>query len=255
MEIARTIGEQLGEESSLANLGTAYYSLGQYQLATDYYQQSLEIARKIGSYSGVANALTNLGDTYSSLGELQLAIEYYQQSLEIARKIGDRWDESTALNNLGNTYGSLGQYQQALEFHQQALAIAEVLGDTGHREKVLGEITQIFTQIGEFERALAIAQVIQDQQKRLEELTRVVEVVSRLEGSRVREILASLRTDSDQRIRALVSRYVSTGTREALVVGINQYPLLGETLGSSAKHLETPARDAEAIASGGDKRP
>ncbi len=36
--------------------------------------------------------------------------------------------------------------------------------------------------------------------------------------------------------------------RDALVVGINQYPFLKDTLTSKAKHLKTPANDAEAIA-------
>ncbi len=37
-------------------------------------------------------------------------------------------------------------------------------------------------------------------------------------------------------------------TRDALVVGINQYPFLKDTPTSKAKHLKTPASDAEAIA-------
>jgi Caspase domain len=36
--------------------------------------------------------------------------------------------------------------------------------------------------------------------------------------------------------------------REALIVGINQYPFLKDTPTSKAKHLTTPATDAEAIA-------
>ena len=36
--------------------------------------------------------------------------------------------------------------------------------------------------------------------------------------------------------------------RDALVVGINQYPFLKDTPTSHAKHLTTPAADAEAIA-------
>jgi uncharacterized caspase-like protein len=36
--------------------------------------------------------------------------------------------------------------------------------------------------------------------------------------------------------------------RDALVVGINQYPFLKDTPTSKAKHLNTPASDAEAIA-------
>lgn len=37
-------------------------------------------------------------------------------------------------------------------------------------------------------------------------------------------------------------------TRDALVVGINQYPFLKDAPTSKAKHLKTPAGDAEAIA-------
>lgn len=36
--------------------------------------------------------------------------------------------------------------------------------------------------------------------------------------------------------------------REAIVVGVNQYPSLKDTPTSKAKHLTTPAGDAEAIA-------
>lgn len=36
--------------------------------------------------------------------------------------------------------------------------------------------------------------------------------------------------------------------RDALVVNINQYPFLKDTPTSKAKHLTTPASDAEAIA-------
>lgn len=36
-------------------------------------------------------------------------------------------------------------------------------------------------------------------------------------------------------------------SRDALVVGINQYPFLKDTPTSKAKHLFTPANDAEAI--------
>jgi uncharacterized caspase-like protein len=37
-------------------------------------------------------------------------------------------------------------------------------------------------------------------------------------------------------------------TRDALVVGINQYPFLKDAPTSKAKHLKFPASDAKAIA-------
>ncbi|MBD0265809.1 MAG: tetratricopeptide repeat protein, partial [Tolypothrix sp. Co-bin9] len=61
-------------------------------------------------------ALTSLGNAYYSLGQYQQAIKFHQQSLDIAREIGARDGEGVSLMNLGNAYHSLGQYQQAIEF-------------------------------------------------------------------------------------------------------------------------------------------
>ena len=74
-------------------------------------------------------ALANLGNTYQSLGQYQQAIEFHQQSLNIAKEIGNRLGEGSALGNIGNAYQCLGQYQQAIEFHQQSLNIAREIGN------------------------------------------------------------------------------------------------------------------------------
>ncbi|MGI2909842.1 tetratricopeptide repeat protein, partial [Tolypothrix sp. VBCCA 56010] len=68
------------------------------------------------------------GNAYNSLGQYQRAIEFLQQSLEISREIGDRNGEGASLGNLGNAYNSLGQYQRAIEFLQQSLEISREIG-------------------------------------------------------------------------------------------------------------------------------
>ncbi|MEH2141859.1 tetratricopeptide repeat protein [Nostoc sp.] len=129
LDISREIGDRNGEGISLIGLGNAYYSLGQYQQAIEFYQQSLEISREIGGRNGEGNSLNNLGNAYNSLGEYQRAIEFLQQSLDISREIGDRNGKGSSLMNLGNAYYSLGQYQQAIEFYQQSLEISREIGD------------------------------------------------------------------------------------------------------------------------------
>ncbi len=52
---SREIGDRQGEATSLGNLGNAYNSLGQYQQAIDFHQQSLEIAWEIGDRQGEGN--------------------------------------------------------------------------------------------------------------------------------------------------------------------------------------------------------
>ncbi|MBD1942704.1 tetratricopeptide repeat protein [Coleofasciculus sp. FACHB-712] len=127
--IAREIGDRNGQAKSLGNLGNAYYSLGKYQLAIDYHQQSIAIKREIGDRNGEAKSLSNLGNAYYSLGKYQLAIDYHQQSIAIKREIGDRNGEASSLIGLGSASDSLGQYQLAIDYYQQSLAIKREIGD------------------------------------------------------------------------------------------------------------------------------
>ena len=66
-----------------------------------------------------------MGLAYQSLGEYQRAIEFLQQTLDIAREIGDRKGEALSLDYLGLAYGSLGQYQRAINFYKQAIEVKE----------------------------------------------------------------------------------------------------------------------------------
>ncbi|MCA2510829.1 MAG: tetratricopeptide repeat protein, partial [Microcystis sp. M60BS1] len=135
LAITREIGDREGEAASYNNLGNVYYSLGEYQKAIEFYQQSLAIKREIGDRGGEASSYGNLGNVYYSLGEYQKAIEFHQQSLAITREIGDRGGEAYSYMGLGNVYYSLGEYQKAIEFHQQSLAITREIGDRGGEAK------------------------------------------------------------------------------------------------------------------------
>ncbi len=121
----------------LNGLGLAYYSLGEYDKAINYHQQSLQIAIEIGDRYGEGNALGSLGNAYLSLGEYDKAIKYHQQHLQIARQIGNRYGEGNALGSLGNIYYSLGDYRQAIEYLQKSLQ-----GVPHRYEKLFAKIKQ-----------------------------------------------------------------------------------------------------------------
>jgi tetratricopeptide (TPR) repeat protein len=135
--------------ASLTSLGIVYDSLGEYQKAIEFYQQSLAIERKIGNRKGEAYSYMGLGNVYYSLGEYQKAIEFHQQSLAIKREIGDRGGEASSYNNLGNVYYSLGEYQKAIEFHQQSLAITREIGDRGGEANSYINLGNVYNSIGE----------------------------------------------------------------------------------------------------------
>ncbi|NCR25762.1 MAG: tetratricopeptide repeat protein, partial [Microcystis aeruginosa LE13-04] len=75
-----------------------YQTLADYylELVTVYQQQEEQTNWKYTA------SLTSLGNVYNSLGEYQKAIEFYQQSLAITREIGDRGGEGNSYMGLGN---------------------------------------------------------------------------------------------------------------------------------------------------------
>ncbi len=93
--IKREIGDRNGIANSLIGLGNAYYSLGDYAKAIDFYEQSLVITREIGDRNGIANSLIGLGNAYYSLGDYAKAIDFYEQSLVITtRDWRSQWHRS-----------------------------------------------------------------------------------------------------------------------------------------------------------------
>ncbi|MEH2408655.1 MAG: tetratricopeptide repeat protein [Nostoc sp.] len=158
LQISREIGDRNSEGRSFNNLGNAYKSLGQYQRAIEFHQQSLEIKREIGDRNGEGKSLGNLGNAYKSLGQYQRAIEFHQQSWEISREIGDRNGEGKSLIGLGNAYNSLGQYQRAIEFSQQSWEISREIGDRNGEGSSLGNLGSAYNSLGQYQRAIEFHQ-------------------------------------------------------------------------------------------------
>ncbi|MEH1842758.1 MAG: tetratricopeptide repeat protein [Nostoc sp.] len=158
LEIFREIGDRNGEANSLISLGNAYNYLGQYQRKIEFLQQSLEIFKEIGDRNGEANSLNNLGNAYDSLGQYQQAIEFLQQSLEIFKEIGDRNGEANSLINLGNAYNSLGQYQRPIEFLQQSLEIFKEIGDRNGEGASLIGLGNAYNSLGQYQQAIELLQ-------------------------------------------------------------------------------------------------
>ena len=67
--------------------------------------------------------MNNLGNAYNSIGQYQRAIEYHQQSLAIKREIGDRHGEAQTLQNLAHAYHLTGRVQEGSVAAYQASQI------------------------------------------------------------------------------------------------------------------------------------
>jgi tetratricopeptide (TPR) repeat protein len=154
LQIAREIGDRRGEGNALGNLGNAHNFLGDYRRAIEYCEQNLKIARETGTLSDGGKSLGNLGIAYKNLGDYRRALEFHEQHLQIARKIGDRNDEGNALGNLGNAYRFLGDYRRAVDYYEQTLEIAREIGDRRCEGSTMGNLGNVYDSLGEYRRAI-----------------------------------------------------------------------------------------------------
>ena len=145
-----------------------YQSLGDYQKALDYYQQTLVIYTKfsngdihnIGNYIGVGNSFSNIGNSLANIGNVHLllgdyskALDYHQQALVILRYIGDKNGQSKVLNGFGIVYENLGDYPKALDYYQQVLVIHKELGNKRREGMDLTNIGEVYKNTGEYKKA------------------------------------------------------------------------------------------------------
>ncbi len=79
------------------------------------------------NHQQIAACYCSLGNAYQSLGQYQRAIDFHQQSIEIKREIGDRWGIGASLFNMANAQAKLDNHGQALLNFQQAKLIYEDL--------------------------------------------------------------------------------------------------------------------------------
>ncbi|MGI2905460.1 tetratricopeptide repeat protein, partial [Tolypothrix sp. VBCCA 56010] len=158
LQIAREISDRNCEGKSLSNLGLAYLDQGQYQQAIDLLQQSLEIAREINARNSEGICLMNLGLAYLYQGQYQQAIEFLQQSKQIATEISDRNTQGKSLGNLGLAYFSQGQYQQAIEFFQESKQIAREINDRNFEGSSLMNLGLAYLNQGQYQQAIELFQ-------------------------------------------------------------------------------------------------
>ncbi|TAE53280.1 MAG: tetratricopeptide repeat protein, partial [Nostocales cyanobacterium] len=84
--------------------------------------------RKIGDVGGESRSLNNLGSAYDSLGQQQIAIDFFQQSLKIFREIVYVQGEATAWFNLGLVLEKVDREADALGAYRNARGLCETMG-------------------------------------------------------------------------------------------------------------------------------
>jgi CHAT domain-containing protein len=133
LQIAGQITDQVKDRANRAavsrGIGMIRYRQGDYQAATERFEESLRGYEDAGRKEGVAAVLNDLGLIHRNKGDNAEALKCYNRSLEINQELGDKRGISQELTNIGYVLEAQGDYSQALENYEKSLKISESIGD------------------------------------------------------------------------------------------------------------------------------
>jgi len=124
-----------------------------FKKALEYYIKGFKIREAIGDKPGIGTSLNNIGSIYYNLGELEKALDYYLKALKIRQEIGSKQSISHSLNNIGLIYLKQKKYQQAEVYSGRSLQIAEEIGYPENIRNACERLSLIYKGQGKYEKA------------------------------------------------------------------------------------------------------
>lgn len=125
-DLARELGDQVGEAEALFKMGIAKTSLGDYAAAIALQQRSLSLSEAVGEPAGLARPLVQLAFLTREESDFPAALAYARRALKVAQALGDRPGQATALRLVGRSYAPI-DLREAVEAYRAALRIFQEL--------------------------------------------------------------------------------------------------------------------------------
>ena len=160
--------DQLGQATTLTNLGDACYLRGDLGPAQQLLEHALQLFIDLGNRRGQANTLNFLGYVYQMRGKWERAQQLFEHALQLFIDLGDRLGQAATLRDFGNACRHWGDFGRAQRLLEHALQLFIDLGnrrgqantlnflgyvyhqrrDLGRAQQVLEDALQLFTDLG-----------------------------------------------------------------------------------------------------------
>ena len=136
LALARSQGMEGVEATILGNLGWAYFILGDYENALQFYKQGAETSQRLGLKGYSLYWYTGVATSYFTLHRYADAEELAQRTLEQARNMSDPETLRACLNTLAEVNLRTGKLDVAERYNQEALRMEEKGGGSIRRSPI-----------------------------------------------------------------------------------------------------------------------
>ncbi|MEG3959091.1 tetratricopeptide repeat protein [Microcoleus sp. herbarium2] len=120
-------------------IATDYQTIGQINLAAQYYQEAYNLAVPIQQYAQASEALEKLALLYRSQKQWEPTLRIYQMQLLLEERAYNFYGLMNAYDNIGQVYQEMTAYDKALEAYQKGWEVAKRLG---HRQEYFAKKIQ-----------------------------------------------------------------------------------------------------------------
>jgi len=145
---AKEIGAKRREGLCLNNMATVYALTANFPKARQYFSRALEFARKTGATEWEIQALTNLGNVLKDEGDYDTALDYYTRVVSKSAAGRYKYEESVASSNMAEIYQQRRNYDTASFYLKRALELARDIDDKAQQGFVLRNLGTLSQDLG-----------------------------------------------------------------------------------------------------------
>lgn len=144
-----------GLTSAITGAANSAYYLGNYDEALELFRRNIIIQNRINDESGVASSYQGLGNVFRSLGDLSSALDAYLKSLDHAARSPVAINSATTFGSIGLVRALQGDNQDAVAYYAKSLLQFEASGDKVGQARMLSYIGNSQYAEGDYKEALS----------------------------------------------------------------------------------------------------
>lgn len=124
------------------------FKQGKYDVSMEFFPKALVIRKQMNDSEGQASSYLNIGSVYQKEEKYSEAEEQYRLSLRIYSELSDSAGMANCYTNLGALYFQQDHYEKAIEYYRQAEEFYRKQHQTAQLFSVLSNIGMVYGQTG-----------------------------------------------------------------------------------------------------------